>query len=214
MTVNHSPAFWNRHNCEGLTLVEMLITISILLLITVIVIPLYDTYNSNQQLRSTAEELVDNLKFAQNKALTGEQGSLIAGSHPKAIGYYIYINDTGSGVTLYYLNREKYDDQGTSDPSDDTYSHENAYDKSTSIATNNNNKISSPSVAPGGIIKAVYFSIPFAKISYYESEANIPATTFIPTDGNAVFNIQDSGGTTYYTVTVESTGRIYETKVL
>jgi prepilin-type N-terminal cleavage/methylation domain-containing protein len=58
--------------CKGFTLIELLIVISLVTIITGAVIPSFNTYVDNQNVKQAQETVIDDLRTIQNKALNGE----------------------------------------------------------------------------------------------------------------------------------------------
>lgn len=58
---------------KGFTLIELLIVTSIIGLLLSIGVASYNTFNRRQMIRETALDLLNNLRFAQNKASSGEK---------------------------------------------------------------------------------------------------------------------------------------------
>jgi len=57
---------------KGFTLIELLIVISLIIIITGAVVPSYNTYIDNQNVKQAQEMVKDDLRTVQNKALNGE----------------------------------------------------------------------------------------------------------------------------------------------
>jgi len=64
----------------GFTLLEIIITISLLAIIVTAIMASYLGYQKNVELNTAAKEIVENLRDAQNRAITGE-GNLKWGIH-------------------------------------------------------------------------------------------------------------------------------------
>lgn len=79
----------------GFTLIELLVVISIIAIITGAIVPNFNTYIKNQNLRQSGDQIKTDLRSIQNRALTG-------------VGYDIYKGywgvkfDTGISTTRYY----------------------------------------------------------------------------------------------------------------
>jgi len=58
---------------KGFTLIELLIVISLIIIITGAVVPSFNTYIDNQNVKQAQEAVKDDLRTVQNKALNGEQ---------------------------------------------------------------------------------------------------------------------------------------------
>jgi len=57
---------------RGFTLIELLIVISLVIVITGAVIPSFNTYIDNQNVKQAQQTVIDDLRTVQNKALNGE----------------------------------------------------------------------------------------------------------------------------------------------
>jgi len=64
---------------KGFTLIEVLVTVSMVILLSGGVIAAFSTFNENQTLKSTSSEMLSNLRFAQTKAITGDTPSSCSG---------------------------------------------------------------------------------------------------------------------------------------
>lgn len=60
---------------RGFTFIEVFITISIFIIIFVAALPFYNYFSSFSLLGSIKQEILQNIKLAQNKAQSGENGS-------------------------------------------------------------------------------------------------------------------------------------------
>lgn len=58
---------------RGFTLMEMIIVLAVIALMTAAITPFYRTFYLGQQLDSTTDELVSNLRRAQTKAIISEE---------------------------------------------------------------------------------------------------------------------------------------------
>jgi len=70
---------------SGFTLIELLIVISLIVVITGAVVPSFNTYIDNQNVKQAQQTVIDDLRTVQNKALNGElaQTELGLGSDEK-----------------------------------------------------------------------------------------------------------------------------------
>jgi prepilin-type N-terminal cleavage/methylation domain-containing protein len=57
---------------SGFTLIELLIVISLIIIITGAVVPSFNAYIDNQNVKQAQQALIDDLRTVQNKALNGE----------------------------------------------------------------------------------------------------------------------------------------------
>jgi type IV fimbrial biogenesis protein FimT len=58
------------HRQRGLTLIEMMVTVTVLVIILLFSAPLFTTWNANTRIRSAAESLQNGLRLAQSTALS------------------------------------------------------------------------------------------------------------------------------------------------
>ena len=59
---------------KGFTLIELLVVITLFGIISSLIVASYLTFDNNQKIRSAAQTLKNDLRFAQNKALAGDKG--------------------------------------------------------------------------------------------------------------------------------------------
>ena len=64
------------NNSKGFTLIEVLISISIIGILTAGIVPTFSGYVKNQNLKQAQEDLKSNLRSVQNRALTGSYSDL------------------------------------------------------------------------------------------------------------------------------------------
>ena len=86
---------------SGFTLVELIMTISIISLITALAIPVYSSFQVETQLGNTAVEIAQTLRRAQQKAFAGEQD--------RDWG----VSFTSSAYTLYANGDSSFDEEQT-----------------------------------------------------------------------------------------------------
>lgn len=73
----------------GFTLVELLIVVSIITIITGAIIPSFNTYIDNQNTKQAQEQIEDDLRTVQNKALNGENATVLLGpSNNEEVNYW------------------------------------------------------------------------------------------------------------------------------
>ena len=94
-------------NCKtkGFTLIELLIVISIFGLTASLITASYLTFERNQRLKAAAQKIKTDIRFTQNKALTGDKG---LGSDPcvtpnTLFGWYISFSSEISKNTYYTI---------------------------------------------------------------------------------------------------------------
>lgn len=83
----------------GFTLIELLIVIAVISILATIGVPVFTTFNKNQTLKNAASELKSNLRFAQNKAVSGDK----SGCSGTLVGWYATFTSTGANATSYNL---------------------------------------------------------------------------------------------------------------
>lgn len=79
----------------GFTLIELLVVISIIAIITGAIVPNFNTYIKNQNLRQSGDQIKTDLRSVQNRALTGVGYDINK-------GYWGVKFDTGVSTTRYY----------------------------------------------------------------------------------------------------------------
>ena len=79
---------------SGFTLIELLIVISLITIITGAVLPSFNTYIDNQNVKQAQEQVEDDLRVLQNKALNGQEASVqLSGSNVQYWGVEFVQND-------------------------------------------------------------------------------------------------------------------------
>lgn len=86
-------------NNKGFTVVEMLVSISILVIITSFSVVNFNTWKKNEDLRQSIRELADNIRSAQTKSLSGE---MFDGDLPN--GYGIYFSNASSSSYILFAD--------------------------------------------------------------------------------------------------------------
>ncbi|MEA2088315.1 MAG: prepilin-type N-terminal cleavage/methylation domain-containing protein [Patescibacteria group bacterium] len=100
-----------KNNIFGFSLIELLVSVSIIVIITSISVASFTSWKKDENLRQSALVLMSNMQKIQNMSLTGQ---MYNGSIP--IAYGAYFNDTNpSSYTLFAdMNGDYiYDDDGT-----------------------------------------------------------------------------------------------------
>ncbi len=87
-----------KKTCLGFTLIELLVVISIIGILFVIGIAQYMNFNRRQILDQAAQELKNNLRFAQGKALAGEKPASWCVDPKHLRGYRLKFNSSGSYI--------------------------------------------------------------------------------------------------------------------
>ena len=99
---------------KGFTLLELLISVSIIGILAAGIIPSFNSYIKNQNIRQAQEQIKSDLRSIQNRALTGSSSTkLIGGSTVK---YWVARFATNSGQYKYYTSVNQ-DCSTISDPS-------------------------------------------------------------------------------------------------
>jgi len=81
---------------KGFTLLELLISISIIAIISAGVIPTFSGYIKNQNLKQAQEQLKSDLRSVQNRALTGALSDQFLGSNRAAYWGIMFTGNSGS----------------------------------------------------------------------------------------------------------------------
>lgn len=79
---------------RGFTLIELLVVIGVIMLITGGIISNYSAYNESERLRQAALTLKNNLRLAQNRAISGEKPDPTRFICTGLIGYTINFTST------------------------------------------------------------------------------------------------------------------------
>ena len=109
---------------KGFTLIELLIVISLIIVITGSVIPSFNKYIDNQNVKQAQETVKDDLRTIQNKALNGELAQTELGSPAAKVNYWGIEFIKGDPTYTYFISVETNacggagtrEDQGTSQP--------------------------------------------------------------------------------------------------
>ena len=89
---------------RGFTIIELLVVISLLGITTTLVSAAYLSFERRERVKTAALDLKSNLRFAQNKALTGDKG--IPGSGEECaygntlVGWFVRLDTTGSSYEI------------------------------------------------------------------------------------------------------------------
>ena len=73
-TINYQQLTINRKS-KGFTLIELLVVITLFAITSTLITASYLTFEKNQRIKSAAQTLKNDLRFAQNKALAGDKGA-------------------------------------------------------------------------------------------------------------------------------------------
>ena len=87
---------------KGFTLIELLIVISLIIIITGAVIPSFNTYINNQNVKQSQEALKDDMRTIQNKALNGELAQTELGGNK--VKYWGIEFVQGSPTYTYFIS--------------------------------------------------------------------------------------------------------------
>lgn len=90
---------------QGFTLVELLVSISIIMLLVAIGVPSYKIMRNSVALSGESEEIVNALRTAQNRAMTSQDGT-VWGVHFEASSFTVFGDDwtTPIAPTTYQLD--------------------------------------------------------------------------------------------------------------
>ncbi len=86
-------------NTFGFTLIELLVVISLMAIITGAIIPSFNTYIKNQNALQAVEQVKNDLRTVQNRALTGEDSNTDLNSPNKVYPLYWgirFVNNTAN----------------------------------------------------------------------------------------------------------------------
>jgi len=90
---------------KGFTLIELLIVISVITIITGAVVPSFNTYVDNQNVKQAQETVKDDLRSIQNKALNGEQAQTELGpSSDEKVAFWGVEFTQGSASYDYFIS--------------------------------------------------------------------------------------------------------------
>jgi prepilin-type N-terminal cleavage/methylation domain-containing protein len=88
----------NNKTQHSFTLIELLITISIVAIIISLTIPFYNQYTAEQQLKNEGKKIVDLLELARKKAISGDISD--SSSCSNFTGYLTAINPTNLQISI------------------------------------------------------------------------------------------------------------------
>lgn len=83
----------NNKTQNSFTLIELLITISIIVILTSLTIPFYNQYTAEQQLKNEGKKIVDLLELARKKAISADLASYSCSSNTDFTGYQVTANN-------------------------------------------------------------------------------------------------------------------------
>lgn len=106
---------WKFFSFRGYTLIELLLVIAIFGITISLVTASYLTFERNQRFRNAALQIKGDLRYAQNKALSGDKSSVKCTIDGYTLaGWYVRFN-TGD-PTSYYLNSDCKNTSGVEEP--------------------------------------------------------------------------------------------------
>ncbi|OGC38519.1 hypothetical protein A3K42_00825 [candidate division WWE3 bacterium RBG_13_37_7] len=89
---------------KAFTLIELLISVSVIMILTGISIPSFTSYIRDQELKQALEQIKSDLRTIQNNALAGAGASeTIGGDTPEYWGV-AFINDSGKDYYRYFIS--------------------------------------------------------------------------------------------------------------
>ena len=177
----------------GFTLIELLIVLGVLVFITAVSIPAYNSFSKKQTLNAEAEKMVSYLQLAQEKARSGDKG---ANETANVLGYFIDLSNIWSNGK-YYL--QKHRSESSFVIKEDEYTLDRNITVFSILADE------SPTS-----VDRFYYSLPRGRFSCLISEPNNGNTPSDECADNAVLKITLTDGTDYRYVYIERGGVIYE----
>ncbi|MBI2012763.1 prepilin-type N-terminal cleavage/methylation domain-containing protein [Candidatus Curtissbacteria bacterium] len=86
---------------NSFTLIELLVVITLFALTAGIVAAAYNTFERNQRLKNAALALKTDIRFTQNKALSGDKSTVSnCGAQTTLVGWYLRVQDGGTAYTI------------------------------------------------------------------------------------------------------------------
>ncbi len=89
---------------KGFTLIEILISVSILAILSAGIVPSFSGYIKNQNLKQAQEQLKSDLRSVQNRALTGSLSDLELGTPTKRVAYWGVRFTNNSNIYYYFIS--------------------------------------------------------------------------------------------------------------
>lgn len=103
-TTNYELPTMNYKVKRGFTLIELLVVIAIFALTTGLITASYTSFEKNRKVSSAAATLKEDLRATQNKALSGDKGSISNSCNPidksTLVGWYLQISANGISYTI------------------------------------------------------------------------------------------------------------------
>jgi prepilin-type N-terminal cleavage/methylation domain-containing protein len=90
----------NNKTQHSFTLIELMITISIIVIITSLTIPFYNQYTAEQQLKNEGKKIVDLLELTRKKSVNGDRSNYSCYSNTDFTGYQVTANNNQFRIDL------------------------------------------------------------------------------------------------------------------
>ena len=88
---------------RGFTLIELMITIAVLGILAAVGTPTMINYYNNRQAEALGRQLLSDLQYARNHAITNSTTVLIAGNSSWSDGWRVYVAGTSVNIREYSL---------------------------------------------------------------------------------------------------------------
>lgn len=90
-----------KHNSDGFSLIELLVTVTVMALFAGMIIPVYTEAQDRNRIRSTGAEIESRIKVARNYSLTGQIASI---NQLPTGGYGVFVSMQSDTITYPILN--------------------------------------------------------------------------------------------------------------